>query len=55
VIDIFNFYIKNGFAAYPEETLPYSVFNFLLLNFSRVADRNPFFMKAISWARWILP
>ncbi len=26
VIDIFNHYIENGFAAYPERTLPYDAF-----------------------------
>lgn len=30
VIDIFNYYIGNSFAAYPEEEVPYAFFNFFL-------------------------
>lgn len=34
VMDIFNHYIENGFAAYPEEQLPYETYN-LFLNMTR--------------------
>jgi len=34
VMDIFNYYIENGFAAYPEERLPYETFN-LFLNMTK--------------------
>lgn len=27
VIDIFNYYVENGFAAYPEKKLPYEAFD----------------------------
>ena len=27
VVDIFNYYIENSFAAYPEETVPYAFFD----------------------------
>ena len=27
VIDLFNYYIENSFAAYPEETVPYGFFD----------------------------
>jgi L-amino acid N-acyltransferase YncA len=30
VIDIFNYYIENGFAAYPERRVPYEFFDLLL-------------------------
>ncbi|MCQ1536075.1 N-acetyltransferase [Methanosarcina sp. KYL-1] len=30
VIDIFNHYIENSFAAYPEKKVPYEFFNFFL-------------------------
>lgn len=30
VIDIFNFYIENSFAAYPEDKLPYESFDMML-------------------------
>jgi L-amino acid N-acyltransferase YncA len=30
VMDIFNYYIENGFAAYPEEHLPYETYNLFL-------------------------
>lgn len=32
IIDIFNFYVENSFAAYPEKKLPYEFFD-TLLNF----------------------
>lgn len=34
VMDIFNYYVANGFAAYPEEHLPYETYN-LFLNMTR--------------------
>ena len=30
IIDIFNFYVENSFAAYPEKKLPYEFFDMLL-------------------------
>ena len=30
VIDIFNFYVENSFAAFPEQKLPYPMFDMLL-------------------------
>jgi len=30
VIDIFNYFIKNGYAAYPQEQLPYEFFDMML-------------------------
>jgi len=30
VIDIFNYYIENGFAAYPEQPVPYGFFDFFV-------------------------
>lgn len=30
IIDIFNFYVENSFAAYPEKKLPYDFFDTLL-------------------------
>lgn len=30
IIDIFNFYVENSFAAYPEKILPYEFFDTLL-------------------------
>lgn len=30
IIDIFNYYIENSFAAFPENKLPYQAFDFLL-------------------------
>lgn len=30
IIDIFNYYIENSFAAYPENTLPYEAFDTFL-------------------------
>ncbi|MBI5404230.1 MAG: N-acetyltransferase [Ignavibacteriae bacterium] len=34
VMDIFNYYVENSFAAYPEEHLPYETYN-LFLNMTR--------------------
>ncbi|GAB4342002.1 MAG: GNAT family N-acetyltransferase [Candidatus Abyssubacteria bacterium] len=31
VVDIFNYYVENGFAAYPEHKLPYEFFDHLLM------------------------
>ena len=31
VIDLFNYYIENSFAAYPEKTVPYEFFDILLM------------------------
>lgn len=31
VIDIFNYYIENGFAAYPDKKLPYEFFDMFLI------------------------
>lgn len=31
VIDIFNYYIENGFAAYPESKLPYEFYDMFLI------------------------
>lgn len=30
IIDIFNYYVENTFAAYPERKVPYEFFNFIL-------------------------
>jgi phosphinothricin acetyltransferase len=30
IIDIFNYYVENSFAAYPENKLPYQAFDMLL-------------------------
>ncbi|WP_206633455.1 GNAT family N-acetyltransferase [Methanoculleus taiwanensis] len=30
VIDLFNYYVENTFAAYPEQTVPYEFFDFFL-------------------------
>ena len=30
VIDIFNYYVENSFAAYPESKVPYDVFDIFL-------------------------
>jgi phosphinothricin acetyltransferase len=30
VIDIFNYFVENGFAAYPDEKVPYGFFNMFL-------------------------
>ena len=30
VIDIFNFFVEKGFAAYPEEKVPYEFFDMML-------------------------
>lgn len=30
IIDIFNYYVENSFAAYPEDKLPYQAFDMLL-------------------------
>lgn len=30
IIDIFNYYIENSFAAYPEQKLPYKAFDMLM-------------------------
>ncbi|AFM27133.1 GNAT family N-acetyltransferase [Desulfomonile tiedjei] len=30
IVDIFNYYIENSFAAYPEQAVPYSFFDHLL-------------------------
>ena len=38
VIDIFNHYVKNTFAAYPEEAVPYQSFKLL----RRMAEGYPF-------------
>jgi len=38
VIDIFNHYVKNTFAAYPEEAVPYQSFELL----RRMAEGYPF-------------
>lgn len=32
VIDIFNYFIENGYAAYPEEKMPYEFFDMILKN-----------------------
>lgn len=40
VIDIFNHYIDNGFAAYPERTLPYEAFPM----FQQLASGYPFYV-----------
>ena len=30
IIDIFNYYVENSFAAYPEKKFPYQAFDMLL-------------------------
>ena len=30
IIDIFNHYVENSFAAYPEDPVPYMFFDFFL-------------------------
>jgi len=30
IIDIFNYYVENSFAAYPENKLPYQAFDMFL-------------------------
>ncbi len=30
VIDIFNYYVENGFAAFPDQQVPYDVFDFFM-------------------------
>jgi L-amino acid N-acyltransferase YncA len=30
IVDIFNYYVENSFAAYPERRVPYEFFDFLL-------------------------
>lgn len=30
IIDILNYYVENGFAAYPEKPLPYEFFDFMM-------------------------
>jgi len=30
IVDIFNYYVENSFAAYPEEKVPYEFFDFLM-------------------------
>jgi L-amino acid N-acyltransferase YncA len=40
VMDIFNYYIENSFAAYPETKLPYSFFN----KFVEIAQSFPAFV-----------
>jgi len=40
VIDIFNHYIENGFAAFPERTLPYEAFQM----FQQLASGYPFYV-----------
>ena len=30
VIDLFNYYVKNSFAAYPEKPMPYAMFDYFL-------------------------
>ena len=31
VIDIFNYYIENGFAAYPDNKLPYEFYDMFII------------------------
>jgi phosphinothricin acetyltransferase len=49
VIDTFNYYIENSFAAYPEDKVPYEFFNFFLQVISGypnaiVKDENKHFL-----------
>jgi L-amino acid N-acyltransferase YncA len=37
VVDIFNYFIENGYAAYPEEKVPYEFFDMLL----KIAQEYP--------------
>jgi L-amino acid N-acyltransferase YncA len=30
IIDIFNYYVENSFAAYPEDPVPYAFFDFFV-------------------------
>nr|WP_321349358.1 N-acetyltransferase family protein [uncultured Methanoregula sp.] len=44
IVDIFNYYIKNSFAAYPENPVPYEFFDHLLetcRNYPSVVVRGP--------------
>jgi phosphinothricin acetyltransferase len=44
VMDIFNYYIENSFAAYPEQRLPYAFFDMLLKmseGYPNVTARTP--------------